>query len=45
MNQITPGTPPRPDQPNPDMVAAVRRLAHSSVLVINSEGNLGEGSA
>lgn len=34
MNQITPGTPPRPDQPNPDMVAAVRRLAHSSVLVI-----------
>ena len=34
MNQITPGTPPRPDQPSPDMVAAVRRLAHTSVLVV-----------
>jgi D-beta-D-heptose 7-phosphate kinase/D-beta-D-heptose 1-phosphate adenosyltransferase len=34
MNQITPGTPSRPDQPSPDMVAAVQRLAHGSVLVV-----------
>jgi D-beta-D-heptose 7-phosphate kinase/D-beta-D-heptose 1-phosphate adenosyltransferase len=34
MNQIMPGTPPRPDQPGPEMAAAVRRLAHASVLVV-----------
>jgi D-beta-D-heptose 7-phosphate kinase / D-beta-D-heptose 1-phosphate adenosyltransferase len=34
MNQIMPGNPPRPDQPNPDLAAAVQRLAHSSVLVV-----------
>jgi D-beta-D-heptose 7-phosphate kinase/D-beta-D-heptose 1-phosphate adenosyltransferase len=34
MNQITPGNPQRPDQPSPDLVAAVQRLAHTSVLVI-----------
>ena len=34
MNQITPGSPPRPDEPQPDLAAAVRRLAHTNVLVI-----------
>jgi D-beta-D-heptose 7-phosphate kinase/D-beta-D-heptose 1-phosphate adenosyltransferase len=34
MNQITPGAVPLPDQPQPDIAAAVRRLAHTSVLVI-----------
>ena len=33
MNQITPGE-PLADQPDPDLVAAVRRLAHTNVLVI-----------
>ena len=32
MNQITPE--PGPDQPQPDLAAAVRRLGHTSVLVI-----------
>jgi D-beta-D-heptose 7-phosphate kinase/D-beta-D-heptose 1-phosphate adenosyltransferase len=32
MNQITPE--PAPDQPNPDLAAAVQLLGHSSVLVI-----------
>lgn len=34
MNQIPPGEPPRPDQPDPDLAAAVRRLASTSVLVV-----------
>ena len=34
MNQITPGSTPRPDEPQPDLAAAVRRLAHTNVLVI-----------
>src|SRR5271168_4753461 len=34
MNQITPGSAPRPDEPQPDLAAAVRRLAHTNVLVI-----------
>ena len=34
MNQITPGDPPRPDQPDPDLAAAVRRLAKTSVMVV-----------
>jgi D-beta-D-heptose 7-phosphate kinase / D-beta-D-heptose 1-phosphate adenosyltransferase len=32
MNQITPE--PQPDEPTPDLAAAVRLLAHSSVLVV-----------
>ncbi len=34
MNQITPGATPRADEPQPDLAAAVRRLAHTNVLVI-----------
>lgn len=34
MNQIPPGEPPLADQPDPDLAAAVRRLANTSVLVI-----------
>lgn len=34
MNQITPGAAARGDEPQPDFAAAVRRLAHTSVLVI-----------
>ncbi|WP_428485534.1 PfkB family carbohydrate kinase [Rhodopila sp.] len=34
MNQITPGSASRADEPQPDLAAAVRRLAHTSVLVI-----------
>jgi D-beta-D-heptose 7-phosphate kinase / D-beta-D-heptose 1-phosphate adenosyltransferase len=34
MNQITPGEPGLADQPDPDLAAAVRRLANTSVLVI-----------
>jgi D-beta-D-heptose 7-phosphate kinase / D-beta-D-heptose 1-phosphate adenosyltransferase len=34
MNQIAPGSAPRPDEPQPDLAAAVRRLAHTNVLVI-----------
>ncbi|WP_428531640.1 PfkB family carbohydrate kinase [Rhodopila sp.] len=34
MNQITPGSTPRPDEPQPDLAAAVRRLVHTNVLVI-----------
>ena len=34
MNQITPGSASRPDEPQPDLAAAVRRLAHTNVLVI-----------
>jgi D-beta-D-heptose 7-phosphate kinase/D-beta-D-heptose 1-phosphate adenosyltransferase len=34
MNQITPGSAPRPDEPQPDLAAAVRRLSHTNVLVI-----------
>src|SRR6201996_9342008 len=34
MNQITPGSTPRPDEPQPDLAEAVRRLAHTNVLVI-----------
>ena len=34
MNQITPSPTPRPDEPQPDLAAAVRRLAHTNVLVI-----------
>src|SRR5580692_1362452 len=34
MNQISPGSVPRPDEPQPDLAAAVRRLAHTNVLVI-----------
>src|SRR5580693_5605877 len=34
MNQITPGSVPRPDEPQPDLAAAVRRLTHTNVLVI-----------
>ena len=34
MNQITPGSAPRPDEPQPDLAAAVRRLVHTNVLVI-----------
>src|SRR6202012_2797806 len=34
MNQITPGPTPRVDEPQPALAAAVRRLAHTSVLVI-----------
>jgi D-beta-D-heptose 7-phosphate kinase/D-beta-D-heptose 1-phosphate adenosyltransferase len=34
MNQIPPGEPGLADQPDPDLAAAVRRLANTSVLVI-----------
>src|ERR1700744_4087614 len=34
MNQIAPGSPPRPNEPQADVAAAVRRLAHTNVLVI-----------
>ena len=34
MNQITPGPAPRADEPQPDLAAAVRSLARTSVLVI-----------
>jgi D-beta-D-heptose 7-phosphate kinase / D-beta-D-heptose 1-phosphate adenosyltransferase len=34
MNQIAPGSAPRPDEPQPDLASAVRRLAHTNVLVI-----------
>ena len=34
MNKITPGTGSRADDPQPDLPAAVRRLAHANVLVI-----------
>lgn len=34
MNQITPRSVPRPDEPHADLAAAVRRLAHTNVLVI-----------
>ncbi len=34
MNKITPGATARADEPQPDLAAAVRRLAHSNVLVI-----------
>jgi len=34
MKQILPGKPPLADQPDPDLTAAVRRLANTSVLVI-----------
>src|SRR3954452_17722238 len=34
MNQIAPRAAPRPDEPQPDLSAAVRRLSHTSVLVI-----------
>jgi D-beta-D-heptose 7-phosphate kinase/D-beta-D-heptose 1-phosphate adenosyltransferase len=34
MNQITPGSVPRPDEPHADLAASVRRLAHANVLVI-----------
>ncbi len=34
MNQITSGPAPRADEPQPDLAAAVRRLAHTNVLVI-----------
>ena len=34
MNQMTPGYAPRPDESQPDLAAAVRRLAHTNVLVI-----------
>lgn len=34
MNQIAPGEPQRPDQPDPDLAEAVRRLTHANVLVI-----------
>ena len=34
MNQITRGSASRPDEPQPDLAAAVRRLAHTNVLVI-----------
>ena len=34
MNQITQASTPRPDEPQPDLAAAVRRLAHTNVLVI-----------
>src|SRR3954452_7284833 len=34
MNQITPGSASRGDEPQPDLAAAVRRLARTNVLVI-----------
>jgi len=34
MNQIMPGSAQRPDEPQPDLAAAVRKLAHTNVLVI-----------
>ncbi|HVY14799.1 MAG TPA: bifunctional heptose 7-phosphate kinase/heptose 1-phosphate adenyltransferase [Rhodopila sp.] len=34
MNKITPGAAPRPDEPQPDLAAAVRRLSHANVLVV-----------
>jgi D-beta-D-heptose 7-phosphate kinase/D-beta-D-heptose 1-phosphate adenosyltransferase len=34
MNQISPGDPQRPDQPDPNLADAVRRLSHTNVLVI-----------
>jgi D-beta-D-heptose 7-phosphate kinase/D-beta-D-heptose 1-phosphate adenosyltransferase len=34
MNQITPGEPPQPDEPDADVAAAVRSLANTAVLVI-----------
>ncbi|MBN8929060.1 MAG: bifunctional heptose 7-phosphate kinase/heptose 1-phosphate adenyltransferase [Rhodospirillales bacterium 69-11] len=34
MNQIPIGSAQQPDQPHPDLAAAVRRLAHGSVLVV-----------
>jgi len=34
MNQINPGAAPRPDEPQPDLAAAVKRLSRTSVLVI-----------
>src|SRR6201996_368868 len=34
MNQIAPGATSRADEPQPDLAAAVRRLAHTNVLVI-----------
>ena len=34
MNQITPGSASRGDEPQPDLAAAVRRLVHTNVLVI-----------
>ena len=34
MNQMLTGEPQRPDEPDPDLASAVRRLTHTSVLVI-----------
>ena len=34
MNQMMPGSSQRPDEPQPDLAAAVRKLAHTNVLVI-----------
>jgi D-beta-D-heptose 7-phosphate kinase / D-beta-D-heptose 1-phosphate adenosyltransferase len=34
MNRISPSEPPQPDQPDADLVAAVRSLANTAVLVI-----------
>ena len=34
MNKIIPGAAARPDEPQPDLVAAAKRLAHANVLVI-----------
>jgi len=34
MNEMTPGEPPQPDQPDADVAAAVRSLANTAVLVI-----------
>ena len=34
MNQISPGSASAPDQPQPDLAAAVRRLGHTNVLVV-----------
>ncbi len=34
MNKMTPGGTSRPDEPQPDLAAAVRRLPHANVLVV-----------
>jgi len=34
MNKMTPGAVPRPDEPQPDLAAAVRRLSHANILVV-----------
>lgn len=34
MNKMTPGAMPRPDEPQRDVAAAVKRLAHTAVLVV-----------